>query len=336
MYKNITMTSTCLFMLLMVAACAEEPKSALPSPLKSGRFTLTIKSDNIDRTAQIHIPRGYKPDMKPPLVLLFHGGGGSGTSALEKYGWAAKSDKEGFLVVAPEGLGSMPKLPANFRMNPAIWNSGQYPPRSPIAVIDDVAFIRQILDELKEKLPYDGKRVFSTGHSNGGGMTFRLAAELSERFTAIGMVAGRMMVENPMPTKPLPTLYIVGTKDPLMPLNGGEVKPPWGRSWFNRPVAEQLTKWAEAIGCEKEPRLVSEKNNVRKLEYPSKNNGPKLTVLYLGGHGHHWPGAQQTLPERMIGPIKSKLNATDTIWEFFKTFLATDRSVAGKVSRSPF
>jgi polyhydroxybutyrate depolymerase len=305
-------------MSLVVAAGAGDPSATLPSPPIPGRFTLKVKSGDYDRVAHIHVPNGYKSSTKPPLVLLLHGGGGGGTTALEKDGWAAKADKEGFLIVAPEGLGALPKLPTNFKTNPALWNSGQLNARSPRAAIDDVAFIRKLLDELKEKLPYDESRVFSTGHSNGGGMTFRLAAELSDRFSAIGMVAGRMVVDNPKPTKPLPTLYIIGTKDPLMPLDGGEVKSPWG-NWTNRPVVEQLTRWAEAIGCEKEPKVVSEKDDVKNVEYPSKTKGPRLTVLYLEGHGHHWPGAKQTLPESMIGPIKSKLNATDVIWEFFKS-----------------
>jgi polyhydroxybutyrate depolymerase len=252
------------------------------------------------------------------LVVLLHGGGGGARHALENDGWAAKSDKEGFLVVAPEGLGALPKLPTNFRLNPALWNSGQLKAQSPRAAIDDVVFIRDLLDELKKKVSYDESRVFSTGHSNGGGMTFRLAAELSERFTAIGMVAGRMAMESPSATKPLPTLYIIGTEDPLMPMNGGEVESPWG-DWINQPVVDQLTKWAVVLGCEKEPNLVSNKDEVQKLEYLSKSNGPTLTVLYLEGHGHHWPGAKRTLPESVIGPIKSKMNATDTLWDFFKS-----------------
>jgi polyhydroxybutyrate depolymerase len=148
-------------------------------------------------------------------------------------------------------------------------------------------------------------------------MTFRLAAELSERFTAVGTVAGLMSLENPKPKKPLPTLYILGTKDPLMPLGGGEVKLPWGNR-KNPPVAEPLAAWARALGCETEPRTISDKDGLKKVEYPSKGNGPTLTVLYIEGHGHHWPGAKPSLPENMIGPITGKLNATDTLWQFFQ------------------
>jgi polyhydroxybutyrate depolymerase len=207
---------------------------------------------------------------------------------------------------------------------PAVWNNGQLNARSPRIAIDDVAFIRQLLDDLKDKIPYDENRAFSTGHSNGGGMSFRLATELSERFAAIGMVAGLMAMDTPQPKKPLPTLYIIGDKDPLMPMNGGEVKTPWG-SCQNRPVAEPLAKWAEAIGCEKVPKNLSDEDGVKKVEYPPKSNGPKLAVLYLEGHGHHWPGAKPSLPESVIGPITSKLNATDTIWEFFNTVPATTK-----------
>lgn len=297
-----------------------EPAPELPSPPRPGRFTLTLKSGEFDRLAHVQIPTGYKPDAKPPLVLMLHGAGGNGSDALVQDGWAAKADKEGFVVVAPDGLPALPRLPANFRGNPPLWNSGQLRSGSPRAAIDDVAYIRQLLDALKEKAPYDESRVFCTGHSNGGGMTFRLAAELSERFAAIGTVAGMMALEDPKPRKPLPTLYILGAKDPLMPLEGGEVKLPWG-SRTNPPVAEPLAKWAKAIGCETEPKTISDKDAVKKVEYPSKTNGPKLTAVYLDGHGHQWPGGERTLlPESLIGPMTSKLNATDALWNFFKTY----------------
>jgi polyhydroxybutyrate depolymerase len=160
-------------------------------------------------------------------------------------------------------------------------------------------------------------------------MTFRLAADLSERFTAIGMVAGRMVVENPKPRKPLPTLYIIGTKDPLIPLEGGEVKSPWG-SWLNPPVAEQLAKWAAAIDCENEPKVVSDKDELQRVEYSSKTSGPTLAVIYIDGHGHHWPGGKAVLPDSIMGPNTKTLDATDTIWDFFNTVSASNSQTCEK------
>jgi poly(3-hydroxybutyrate) depolymerase len=102
-----------------------------------------------------------------------------------------------------------------------------------------------------------------------------------------------------------------------MPIEGGEVKLPWGRR-ENPPVAEPLAAWARAIGCEPEPKLISDRDNVRKLEYPAKSNGPSMTVVYLEGHGHHWPGGEKILGESMIGPMVSKVDATDMLWDFFQ------------------
>lgn len=303
--------------LLALVAWADSHKTTLPSPPQSGRFTLIIKSGDFDRVAHVHIPKGFEADSKPPLVLVLHGAGGSGPYVLDKDGWAAKADQEGFVAVAPDGLPAFPRLPPASGTNPTMWNSGQLKPNSPRAAVDDVAYFKQLLDQLKTAVPYDDKQVFVVGHSNGGMMAFRLASELSERFTAVGAVVGLLTLENPQPKKPLPTLCMLGSKDPLMPIAGGEVKLPWGTRQY-QPVSESLSRWAKAIDCEGEPKVISEKDQVRKVEYPSKLNGPTLTVLYLEGHGHHWPGFKSSLPDQYVGPYSTKLNATDAIWDFFR------------------
>jgi polyhydroxybutyrate depolymerase len=306
--------SGCALLLCTQLAVAAE---ALPSPPKPGTFDFTVRSGGLERTAHVHVPKGYSPSEKPPLVLMLHGAGGNGQQALEHDHWITMSDKAGFIVVAPDGLPALPRQPPNFVSNPPVWNSGQLRPRGPRAAIDDVAFIRQLLDDLEKAIPYNPRQVYCTGHSNGGGMTFRLGAELSDRFTAIATVAGMIAVEDPKPKKPLPTLYILGTRDPLMPMNGGEVTLPWGGTRQNPPVADQLAKWARAIGCEAEPKEVSDQKGIKRLRYPTASGGPELTVIYLEGHGHQWPGGKRSLPEGKIGPITSELDATEEIWKFF-------------------
>jgi polyhydroxybutyrate depolymerase len=303
---------------------ADDPVADLASDPKPGRYKVEMKSGGYDRTALVVVPKGYKPGAKPPLVLLLHGGGGDGTHILDKDGWAAKADKEGFLAVAPTGLPAMPRLAAAFKTNPHVWNSGLLPARSPRAAIDDVAYVAALLDETQKRVPCDPSRVFVTGHSNGGGMTFRLGAELSERFAAIAPVAGMMDVKDPKPKKPLPTLYIIGTKDPLVPLAGGEVKTPWGTK-PRLPVADYLASWSKGLGCETEPKTTSEKDGLKRVQYPSKTDGPTLSVIYIDGQGHTWPGGKATLPESVMGPSTDKLNATDAIWEFFQSVPAAKK-----------
>ncbi|HEX4145351.1 MAG TPA: alpha/beta hydrolase-fold protein [Pirellulales bacterium] len=299
------------------AVTGAEPTSGLPSPLEPGRFALTVASGGLERVAHLQIPEGHKPDGKAPLVLLLHGAGGSGSGMLDKDGWAAKADKEGFVAVAPDGVPLRPGTPADFRTNPRLWNSGQLKARSPRAAIDDVAYVGQLLDELSKKVPFDADRTFCSGHSNGGAMTFRLAEQIPQRFRAIGTVAGLMTADVARFKKPLPTLFILGTQDPLMPLAGGEVKLPWG-SRQNSPVADSLATWAAAMGCTTEPTILSDRDGLKRVEYRSKSGGPALSVIYIEGHGHHWPGGQRILPESVVGSITRKLDAADAIWEFFR------------------
>lgn len=308
-------------------AQAQSAGTPLPDDPAPGRYVLTINSGGFERVAQVQVPKGRRPGSRPPLVLAFHGAGGSGEYMLDRDRWAEKADREGFIAVAPTGLPARPRQPANFQANPRLWNSGQLNPLSPRARVDDVAYVAALLDELQKRVPYDPAHVYVTGHSNGAGMAFRLGAELSERFAALAPVAGMMAVARPRPKKPLPTLYIIGTKDRLQPLEGGEVTLPWATR-TNRPVSTYLTAWAEALGCSTEPKTLSDRDGLKRVEYPSRTGGPALQVIYIEGQGHNWPGGRGFLPERAVGPSTTKLDATDAIWTFFRT-AGTGTAAAG-------
>ena len=200
------------------------------------------------------------------------------------------------MVVAPSGLPALPWVEADFRTNPRLWNSGQLSPRSPRAFVDDVPYIAALLDEIEKRVPYEKSRVFVTGHSNRAGMTFRLGGELSERFAALAPVAGMLAVNDAKPKKPLPTLYIIGTKDPLQPLAGGDVQLPWGKR-SNRPVAEYLAGWSKAIGCEPEPRTVSEENGLKRVSIHRGQGTDAQRHLY---RGKGTPG--RAAGRRFLGP----------------------------------
>ncbi|QDU77707.1 Alpha/beta hydrolase family protein [Bremerella volcania] len=289
----------------------------IPSPPTAGQFEISTESEGYTRTALVHIPKNYNAQMPPPLVIAMHGAGGGAESILDHDNWAKLADEKGFIVVAPNGLPARPRLPSNFLANPQLWNSGQLREGSPRSKIDDVAYIGLLLDDLAKKVPYDKARVFAIGHSNGGGMTFRLGAEMADRLAAIGTVAGMVAVEDPKPTKPLPTLFIFGTEDPVLPIDGGESSLPWGTR-TTPPVTDLMEKWAKAIGCETEPTTTADDDAIKKVRYRSRKNGPELTILYLKGHGHQWRGASRNLPPRLIGPITSKLDATAELWKFFE------------------
>lgn len=316
MRRRLTLVAILTVSLAVVYSWASDVPR-LPSKPTPGRFLVEIESGGYSRTAYIQIPKGYASDKPPALVIALHGGGGDGEHMLDENGWAAKADAQGFIVVAPNGLPAFPKLAANFHLNPAVWNSGQLPSKSPRTKIDDVAFIKRLLDELKTKVPYKTPQVFCTGHSNGGGMTFRLATEAPERFAAVATVTGQVAIDDPKPKKPLPTLYIYGEKDPLLPIDGGETKLLWGTR-TTTPISTYLAKWAKALGCTSKPKTVSDQNGVKKVLYSSSSGGPSLTAIFITGQGHQWPGGESSLPERLVGPSTDQLDATDEIWEFFQ------------------
>jgi polyhydroxybutyrate depolymerase len=225
-------------------------------------------------------------------------------------------------LIVPEALAPEPDRPPKFLTNPPRWNDGSPSPVPGRASnIDDVAFIRAVLTDAETRLALDHSRVYVTGFSNGAGMCFRLAIEASERIAAIAPVAGYCpLADDPRPRYPVPTCYLIGTADPLVPPRGGDVVIPWGNRLIRRPpIAEKLAQWAEAIGCFPDPLVEQELRTHRIDRYPSKQrDGAEFLVYLIEGLGHHWPGGKGQLNPRIGGPSVSPLHANEVIWDFFR------------------
>lgn len=278
----------------------------------------TRKINNQDHTWTYHLYRPEKTQEKAaPLVVVFHGAGGNGRDYLSKNGWVAMSERAGFVVVAPDGLPALPRLPPNFRLNPRLWNSGQLNPQSARTKIDDVAFVAALLDDIAKQTPIDSQRVYATGHSNGAGMAYRVGGLLSDRFTAVATVMGLNSTPDARPARALPTLTLLGTHDPLNPLEGGVRQLPWGQS-TTPPVAQGIGAWAKSLGCVEPAITASDDLALRIDKYDGCRDGATYTIWYIKGQGHAWPGGQASgLPESVMGPNLKSVNATDVIWQFF-------------------
>jgi polyhydroxybutyrate depolymerase len=235
--------------------------------------------------------------------------------------WAGKADRQGFLAVFPEGTRPDPNRAARFVGNPQTWSDGSR--RSSIGAVArkvaDVEFVSAMIEDLAGRFKVDRRRIYATGFSNGASMAFRVARELSSLVAAVAPVAGADWPENRKPELPVPLLYIAGTADPLNPKDGGEVR--IGRKSFGtKPATEtMINEWVRLHGCRRTPRVVYDKNGARGVAY-GRPDGLDAVILYtLQGHGHHWPGGKSLLPEKLAGKNVSELDATDVIWEFFKT-----------------
>ncbi len=117
---------------------------------------------------------------------------------------------------------------------------------------------------------------------------------------------------------PVPLLYIIGTADPLNPLGGGKVKLPWEMTQDRPPVEDSLKEWERMLGCGPEVQT-ARGNGVMEITYDHCAKGGEVVYYTVRGLGHVWPGGQNRLPEKWVGKPSDNLNATDVIWEFFKT-----------------
>ncbi len=250
-------------------------------------------------------------------MIFLTGTGGTAEWADCETGWSELARREDFALAVPESLPPDLSKPPSFLANPPRWNDGARPLFTP-PVHDDVAFLVTVIDDAVHRLSIDPRRVFVTGFSNGAGMTFRFAAEAADRVAAIAPVAGHCWVSDPHPSRPVPTLYTVGTRDLLLPLRGGDVRLPWRNRLVRRPpITETLERWATALGCGVVPVLQSDNQTVRVERYPGPVVFDAVTIEDLG---HHWPGGEAQLNARIAGPPSDAVNATEMIWTFFKQF----------------
>jgi polyhydroxybutyrate depolymerase len=310
--KNI-LAATFLLLLFMALRIRIGPQAS-QSFMKPGTHHLELRSQGHKWQYVVYIPRQYDSTQATPLVLILHGFGGTGQFYLDRAGWRAKADEAGFIAVAPNGLPARPQLPKRTR----VWNTGDLAPNNPRSNIDDVRFLRSLLDELQDRLKIDEHRIYVTGHSNGGAMTFLLGIELSERLTAIAPVATPFEFKNRNPVRPIPTLYIIGTKDPLVPFAGGETELPWGQRRRTLPVRNFLQDWAKVLGCASSPQPLENNDVFEVVRYNSCKRNVKFMAYFIKGQGHAWPGGQSASPEWVVGPSINQFKATDVIWDFFR------------------
>lgn len=249
---------------------------------------------------------GASAPARRPVVVFLHGTGGTAAWADDETGWSAVAPREGFALAIPEGLPPDPTRPPKFLTNPQRWTEGP----------EDVEFLSAAIADVLRRTGGDPRRVYLTGFSNGAELAFRFAAERAELLAAVAPVAGYCRVPAPRPTRPVPTLYVIGTADPLVPLRGGQVRLPWGGRLVSRPpVVETLEKWATALGCAPVSEVVSDDGGVREEVYP----GPtEFRAVFVEELGHHWPAGKGQLNPRIGGKPSDRLNANEVIWAFFK------------------
>jgi polyhydroxybutyrate depolymerase len=285
-----------IFLLSLLGATAFR-RIELQAPIpgdKSG----TLEIGGSTRSFIVHIPNGYDGRTPVPLVLVLHGATQSPEGAEIMSGMSAKADKEGFLVVYPGGTGRISKIPT--------WNAGACCGYAMENHVDDVAFLSALIDKLELDYSVDSKRVFATGISNGGMMSYRLACDLAEKIAAIAPVEGAQDIAC-HPSAPVSVIVFHGTDDHLVAYDGGSTPFQIGPRRSDSSVADTVAFWVKEDGCAPAPR--HEETTELHTDFYSACRDANAVELYAIQGGHHaWPGT------RISG---NSVPATEIIWAFF-------------------
>jgi polyhydroxybutyrate depolymerase len=284
---------------------------AICTMANAGSIDRRIDVQGQSRTYALYVPASVSEHTPAPLVIALHGGLGQGKTMAALSRFSPLADREGFLVAYPDGL----------RRH---WRDGRTMPKGMVDEADDVAFMSALIDDAAKMHAVDPKRIYATGISNGAIFSNYLALKLGGRIAAIASVAGGIATEVAAdfhPTTPVSVLIIQGRDDPIVPYAGGAV----GKTHGSIVSTERtLQLWLDADGLRGEPaqRNVAPEKAGDCMEqwrsWSGGRNGSAVTVIALGGGGHTWPGGMQYLPKPIVGVVCPELDATHTIWEFFK------------------
>lgn len=277
-----------------------------PAAALTGVRTEQVEVAGTVRTYIAAVPDSYSGVQPLPLVLNFHG---FGSSAAQQAAYSRLNElgpERGFLVVTPQGSGS-----------PARWTlPGTLPG------VDEVAFVRALLDELRTLWCVDEQRVYATGMSNGAAFAAVLACQLDGRITAIAPVAGINLVEPCESGPPVSVIAFHGTADSVVPYSGGRIV----GSFMVRSVRDAVAEWAEYDRCTFEAVEAVVSEHVRRRAYGDCAAQTAVRLYTVEGGGHTWPGAADVPP---LGPVTDEIDASRLLLDFF-----SDRALAPTAART--
>ena len=302
---------------ILAAALALLPSLACALP--PGDHEIRFAVGSVERHYILHVPPESGP--RSSLVLNFHGGGAHAAEQQRYSRMDATADRERFLVAYPDGSGPL-------RGRFLTWNAGACCGPAAAENVDDVAFVRALLDDLAKRQPYDRTRVYATGLSNGAMLSYRLAVELSDRIAAIAPVAGSMVVQRFNPPRPVPVMHIHSVDDGRALYEGGLAAPfpiQLGNTRaLHPPVEERLSEWARANGCgatmaagEKRDWLAPDGKVHGATLYAYPKCRAETLLWKLSGPGHVWPGGMPDYLPLLLGPGSAVIDANAEIWRFF-------------------
>ncbi|HEU0001028.1 MAG TPA: PHB depolymerase family esterase [Ktedonobacteraceae bacterium] len=268
-------------------------------PHQAGDMMLSIQSAGLKRTFLVHLAPSYGSQLQP-VVINYHGYDNTAQNTAQHTNMGAEADKAGFILVFPQAVDSPPSWDAGI---------GHY---GPTGDADDVQFTRDLISYLENNYCVDTHRIYVTGYSEGGGMVYRLACELSQQIAAFATVEGAFyhVPGGCNPARAVPFLEIHGQADQLAPYGGN---PGLGMA----SVQTMLNLWLGLDHCQNTNKVIYQKADVTGIEWSDCAPGTVVEHYRISDGGHTWPGSS---PIPSLGFTTQTIDANVVIWNFFSQF----------------
>jgi len=277
---------------------------SLAATLCLGQQTIndTITHDGLQRSYILYVPSSYSPEGSAPLVINFHGYTSNADDQMYYGDFRKIADTAGFLLVHPMGTLDGQGQP--------YWNANWG------GTVDDISFTEALIDSLASEYNVDLNRVYSTGMSNGGFMSYTLACELSNRIAAIASVTGTMNLNQSLTCNPqhsMPVMEIHGTADSTVPYDGNSSM---------ESIDNTLDYWVSFNQCDT-PAIIANVPDINVFDgctaehhvYQNGDNGVEVEHYKIIDGAHTWPGAPIA-----NGTTNYDIDASLKIWEFFSKY----------------
>jgi polyhydroxybutyrate depolymerase len=314
------------------AATTEPPGCAPARAAEPGTATRTTTHDDLDRSYELTIPAAYDGITPVPLVLNLHGFGSDGAEENDYTRMPDAAGARGYVVVAPDGgplsvpSDSSAAADASAYDGMPFWNffgSGgvTFGPGTTVPGLatdasqlgaDDVGFLSTVVADLSAELCIDEERIYSTGMSNGAGMTTTLGCELGDTLAAIAPVSGVNLSGTCPGDAPMPVLAIHGDADDAVHYDGNFLL---GFELGNPSVPDRMDQWAARNGCAADPATDAPAPDVVRTTWSC--DGADTELWTVTGGGHVWPAPDRPAPD-------DTFDATEVILDFFDAHARED------------
>lgn len=278
---------------------------------------VTITHQGVARTAVLHQPAATV-GRAAPLVIALHGLGGSGENFRSFARLDAVAEREGFVAVYPDAIAKA-------------WSYGR-PINQPMPTVgdetvDDLGFLRLLIDDLVGRKIADPARIYVTGISRGGLMAYTLACALADRIAAAAPLITSMTEyqrDDCQPARPVPIAVVAGTADREQSFDGGQAR--LGRLLS---VPDTMEFWRTLHGCTRRDRRTlphrdpADPTRVIVTEWNGCRSNANPVLYRVAGGGHQLPSLQPSgnpMSEERFGPRNRDMETADEVWNFFREF----------------